>query len=96
LLVECAWSIIKIRNCYLADFYWKLKSKRGAKKAIVALARKLLVIIYNLLLKGGIYDEGKFRITREREEISRIKRLSNEAKKYGLELIPKGEINVSL
>jgi len=88
LLIECAWSIIKMRNCHLADFYWKLKQKRGTKKAIVALARKLLVILYNLLKNNDIYNEDKFEITKQKQEISRIKRLSTEAKKHGYGLIP--------
>jgi len=34
------------RNMYLSSWYWKMKQRKGAKKAIIALARKLLVIIY--------------------------------------------------
>ena len=76
-----------MRNCYLADFYWKLKQKRGCKKAIVALARKILVIIYNLLKNNDVYSEEKFEVTRQKQDMSRIKRLSIEAKKLGFDLV---------
>ena len=80
-----------MRNCYLADFYWKLKQKRGSKKAIIALARKILVIVYNLLKNNDVYTEEKFEVTRLKQEMSRIKRLTNEAKKLGFELIHTGK-----
>ena len=46
MLCEIAWVIAGTRNTYLSAWYWRIKQKKGAKKAIVALARKLLVIIY--------------------------------------------------
>jgi len=49
ILCEVALSITRMRNTYLSNWYWKVKQRRGGKKAVVALARKLLVIIYNLL-----------------------------------------------
>lgn len=41
---KIAWVIAGKRNTYLSAWYWRIKQKKGAKKAIVALARKLLVI----------------------------------------------------
>ena len=49
MLCEIAWVIAGKRNTYLSAWYWRIKQKKGAKKAIVALARKLLVIIYTML-----------------------------------------------
>jgi hypothetical protein len=48
-----------MRNSYLSKFYWKIKQRRGSKKAVIALARKILVIIYNLLKDNTVYDESK-------------------------------------
>lgn len=45
MLCEIAWVIAGKRNTYLSAWYWRIKQKKGARKAIVALARKLLVII---------------------------------------------------
>jgi len=87
ILCEVAWCITRIRDSYLATWYWKVKQRRGGKKAIVALARKLLVIIYNMLKNNTDYDEKVFDEVRRKQEIIRVKRLINEAKKFGLEVI---------
>jgi hypothetical protein len=34
------------RKLYLSGWYWRIKQRKGAKRAVVALARKLLSIIY--------------------------------------------------
>jgi transposase len=47
MVVQIAWVVVKMRETYLSKFYYRLKAKRGAKKAIIAVARKLLVIIYH-------------------------------------------------
>lgn len=85
-MCEVAWSLTRIRDSYLARWYWKVKQRRGAKKAIVALARKLLVIIYNMLKNGTDYDEKVFSEVRKKQEINRVNRIINEAKKFGLEV----------
>ncbi|MGF9821684.1 transposase [Brevibacillus agri] len=41
-LCETAWAASRTRNTYLSAKYWKLSSRRGKKKALVALAHKLL------------------------------------------------------
>ena len=77
-----------MRDTYLSKFYWKLKQKRGAKKAIIALARKILVIVYNLLKNHDVYDESKFESAKQKQEASRLKKIKADAKKLGFELIP--------
>ena len=57
MLCEIAWVIAGKRNTYLSAWYWRIKQKKGAKKAIVALARKLLVIIYTMLKQGTVFDD---------------------------------------
>ena len=38
--------------------FWKLAARRGKKKAIIALARKILTIIYMMLKTKIAYVEG--------------------------------------
>ncbi len=59
---------------YLSSWYWKIKQRRGAKKALVALARKLLVIIYNLLKNNTDYDETSFEKAKQKQEKFRVKK----------------------
>ncbi|MGC4119360.1 MAG: IS110 family transposase [Myxococcales bacterium] len=56
LLVECAWAAIKSPG-YLKTKYYKLKSRRGAKRAIVAIAHKLAIAVYQVLRQKTEYKE---------------------------------------
>ena len=77
-----------MRDCYLSKFYWKIKQRRGAKKAIVALARKILVIVYQLLKNQDVYNEIKFEAAKQRQDNFRLKKVTADAKKFGFELVP--------
>jgi len=87
LICECAWAAVRMRNTYLSKFYWKIKQRRGTKKAIVALARKILVIIFNILKNNDAYNEEKFEAAREKQEYFRFKKFQAEAKRLGFDLI---------
>jgi transposase len=56
-LIQAAWAAVKQADTFLAAFYRRLAARRGKKKAIVALAHKILVIIYTLLKTGQVYQE---------------------------------------
>ena len=87
MICECAWSAVRVRDSYLSKFYWKLKLRRGSKKAIIALARKMLVIVYNLLKNTDVYKEEKFEIARQKQESARINKLAVDAEKLGFKLV---------
>jgi transposase len=50
-LVQVAWAASHAKNSYLAAQYRRLASRRGKKRALVAVAHTILVIIYYLLKK---------------------------------------------
>jgi len=54
-LARCAASAIKARNSQIRLFYLRIRGRRGHKIAIVATARKLLGIIWHLLITGEEY-----------------------------------------
>lgn len=56
LFVECAWAAIKSPG-YLKAKYYKLKARRGAKRAIVAIAHKLAIAVYHVLRQKKDYKE---------------------------------------
>lgn len=56
-LIQAAWAAIKGKDTFLAAFYRRLAARRGKKKAIVAVAHKILVIVYTLLTTGESYQE---------------------------------------
>lgn len=57
LLVEVANAVVRSKkNPEHRNKYLQLKKRRGHKKAIIAIARRLLVAIYHILLKQVAYD----------------------------------------
>jgi transposase len=54
-LVEAAWQLVR-RSVYWRNVYEKLKVRLRSKKAIVAIARRLLCVMTALLKSGQPYD----------------------------------------
>jgi transposase len=52
-LVQVAWAASHTKDTYLAAQYRRLAGRRGKKRALVAVAHSILVIIYHLLKKPG-------------------------------------------
>jgi|WetSurMetagenome_2_1015567.scaffolds.fasta_scaffold14151_3 transposase len=59
-MVEVAHVAVRVRNSRLRAFYLRLRAKKGEKIAVVAVARKMLCIIWHLLVKGEKYVEETF------------------------------------
>ena len=75
------------RNLYLSGWYWKVKQRKGAKRATIALARKILSIIYTMLKTGTPYSEECFEQRRQRCERKRANRMVNELQKLGYTVV---------
>jgi transposase len=56
-LVTAAVAASKAKGTYLADKYRRLKSRRGALRAAVAIGHKILVIAYRMLADDSDYQE---------------------------------------
>jgi len=56
----------------LRDFYLRLKAKKGAKVAIAAVARKLLVLIWTLLTRKEEYREPSRRHEAKARKMERL------------------------
>lgn len=83
MLCEVAWSITRSKDSYLAVWYRKVKACRGSKRAIVALARKLLVTIYAMLKNKTRYNEDIYNQRRQASEQRRANRMIRELSKLG-------------
>lgn len=55
ILVQCAWATSRTKDSKLGSKYHELKKRMSPQKALVAIARKLLVIIWNVLTKKEAY-----------------------------------------
>jgi transposase len=56
-LSEVSWAIAHTKDNYLAAQYHRLARRLGKKKAIVAVAHSVIVIIYSLLREGTPYQD---------------------------------------
>lgn len=57
ILVEVAWAAIRVRDSYFSGLYHRLASRRGKKRAIVAVAHSILVTIYSMLKNNTVYQD---------------------------------------
>lgn len=56
ILCQVAWAAVRTRNSHFNNWFWTHQGKLGRKKAIIAVARKILALIYKLLKSGEFYD----------------------------------------
>ena len=56
-LVEAANAAAKAKGTYLRDKFYRLKARRGYKRAMVAVAHKILVAIYHMFSHQVCYNE---------------------------------------
>ncbi len=55
-MIECARAAVR-NDQHLEEFYLKLKRKRGEKKALIAVARKMVTYAYWMLKRNLTYEE---------------------------------------
>jgi len=80
-LVQAAWVAARTRNTYLHAQFLRLKSRRGPKKAILAVAASMLTAAYYILQNETTYAElgGDYFERRDKTQIARrlVKRLES-------------------
>lgn len=80
-LVQAAWSAVRKPNSYLRARFHRLKARRGPKKALIAIAAKILIAAYYILRDGVEYVDlgGDYYDNRDRERTARrlLARLQN-------------------
>jgi transposase len=56
-LVEAAQAAVRVKDSYFSALYHRIAARRGAKRAIIAVAHAILIVIYNMLKDGTHYNE---------------------------------------
>jgi transposase len=81
MLVQCAWAATRSKGTYLHAQYLRLRSRRGPKKAICAVAASMLTAAYHMLKDGTFYNDlGPAHFDRRRPETQArrlVKRLAD-------------------
>jgi transposase len=89
-LVSCAWAAARAKNTYARAQYHRIKTRRGSKKAVVAVAASMLTAIYHMLSRPQPYcDLGAQHFDRRDREriVSRLRRRI-EALGYAVQIAP--------
>jgi transposase len=82
-LIQAAHAAVKVKGSYLAAFYHRLVARRGVKKAIVAVAHKILTLAYTLLRKREAYQEPGAAYVDERRKDHLIQRMQRRLQQLG-------------
>jgi len=89
-LVQCAWAAARKKASYLQAQFHRLRARRGAKKAIGAVAASILTAVYEMLKTGALYEDlGSHHFDRcgKRRQIHRlVSRLHNLG--YAVQITP--------
>jgi transposase len=97
-LVQCAWAAARTKSTYLQAQFHRIRARRGAKKAIVAVAASILTAIYHMLKDGTMYHDlhpDHFASRHADQQKNRlVKRLADLG--YAVHLTPHASTGVSL
>lgn len=81
-----ALNIARSPSTYLGVKYRRLAARRGKKRALVAIQRSLLVIIWNMLITGEVYHDPGPDYYRRRDPQQRIRRAVRDLLAVGVEV----------
>ena len=80
-LMQCAWAATRVKGSYLQAQYFRLRSRRGAKKAVGAVGASILTAVYHMLRHGSFYQDlgaAHFDNRRKTQQVTRlVKKLHN-------------------
>jgi transposase len=85
-LIQAAWAATRKRDSYVHAQFLRLKTRRGPKKAIVAVAASMLTAVYFMLRDGVEYRDLGGRFFTERDKQETTKRLLRRLRDLGVEV----------
>ena len=56
-MVTAAWAAVRVKGSYLQGQFLRLKARRGAKKAILAVAASMLTAVWHMLKNSAEYKD---------------------------------------
>jgi len=88
IMVEAAHAAVRKNGSYYKDKYYRLKAKCGARKAIVAIAHRMLKAVYYIIKEGATFiDLGESYLALRNKE-RKLKYIRKQAGLLGFQLIP--------
>jgi transposase len=87
ILVQSAWAAARTKDCFFAALFYRVAQRRGMKKAAVAVAHRLLTVVYLLIRDGGVYRERGGDYFDQQNPMRTAKKLSKRLEQIGFEVV---------
>ena len=71
-MIEIAWAAVKKKESYYRDKYWRLRYRLGPKKAIVAIAHRIVKALYAIIKHGERYKEWGKNYLSQRSNVNKL------------------------
>jgi transposase len=84
--IQCAWAGVRKKASYLQAQFHRLRARRGAKKAIGAVAASMLTAIYHMLTDGTLYQDLGADYFDRRTKTAQTKRLVSRLQSLGFDV----------
>lgn len=88
ILIQVAWAAIKKKNSFYRAKYFSLKARLGPKKAIVAIAHRILKALWYIIKKGDRFKDLGPDYSILRDKANRLAYLNRQAHVLGYKLVP--------
>lgn len=82
-LTQPAWAASHTKKTYLSAQYHRIASRKGRKKAIVAVAHSILIIAYHLIKNGQTYQDLGFDYFDRRNSATTARRMVHKLEQLG-------------
>ena len=87
-MIEVAWAAVKKKGTYYRDKYWRLRYRLGPKKAIVAIAHRIIKVLFFIIKKGEEYRELGDQYLAAKSQKTKLARMRRDAEEFGFSLVP--------
>jgi transposase len=87
-LVSCAWAAARSKNTYARAQFHRIRARRGAKKAVVAVAASMLTAIFHMLKHAAPYRDLTATYFDRRNETKIVNRLRKRLESLGYTVQP--------
>ena len=85
-LVQCAWGAARAKGTYLQAQFFRLKARRGPKKAAIAVAASILTAVYHMLKHGTFYEDLGADYLVKRDAATTVAKLARRIKDLGYDV----------
>lgn len=86
ILVQSAWTVTHKKDCFLTTLLLRVAARRGMKKAVIAVAHRILIIAWHILRDGSVYRENGGDYYDRRNPVATARRLTERLQRLGFEV----------